>query len=437
MSWSGAVWYGHPSRKMLVIGVTGTTGKSTVVEMLAAVFQSAGKKVGIASTIRFQIADTTWNNNEKMTMLGRWKLQHMLRRMVDAGCTVAIIETTSQGLAQNRHIGVEYDCALITNLSPEHIESHGSFAAYKAAKEKLFACIAHTYRKLGTPKISVVNLAMADAQEFLVNEATRHIGFALHNVPQQNLDAVLVPDSISQTEEGSTFRLAGTQYTLALPGEYNVANALAAIAVGQAYGLSHATMSDGLKKVKGVPGRFEVVVQKPFRVVVDYAFVPEAMHAVYKAAQAFRPRHIIAVLGAAGGGRDKWKRPVLGKIAAQYAKFVIVTNEDPYDEDPMRIIDQVADGACDGGKVDGETLFRVGDRKEGIAKALSLAQEGDLVMITGKGSEEVMVVAGGKKVPFNDAAVVRELTSTARSASDPSSPPLEKGRNGGVRGGVA
>lgn len=410
LSWSGALWYGHPSRKLLVIGVTGTTGKSTVVEMLATMFRHAGKKVGAASTIRFQIGDTSSVNNEKMTMVGRWKLQKLLRRMVNAGCSVAIIETTSQGLAQNRHISVEYDCALITNLSPEHIESHGSYDAYRAAKQRLFSTLGHTYRKLGIPKISIVNLSMSDAQYFLQFPADEHIGFSLRSVSTpQGVASVLVPQKLETTEQGSTFTLDNQTFLLPLPGTFNVENALAAIAVAKAYGIPLVTIVSALETMHGVPGRFETVVKEPFRVVVDYAFVPEALHAAYKTAQAFHPNNIIAVLGAAGGGRDKWKRPVLGKIVAQYAKFVIVTNEDPYDEDPMAIINHVADGAAEHGKVDGKDLFRILDRKEGIAKALSLAQAGDLVLITGKGSEEVMVVKGGKKVPWSDQETVKEL----------------------------
>ena len=410
LSWSGALWYGHPSRKLLVIGVTGTTGKSTVVEMLAAVFRYAGRKVGVASTIRFQIGDESTVNNEKMTMVGRWKLQKLLRRMVDAGCSVAVLETTSQGLAQNRHIGIDYDCALITNLSPEHIESHGSFKAYSEAKQRLFSALSHTYRKFGIPKTCVVNLSISDAQYFLQFPADKRIGFSLQPVsPQRELSAILVPQSLATTERGSTFVLDDQQFNIPLPGVFNVENALAAIAVARAYDIPLATIVSALETMRGIPGRFEIVVKEPFHVIVDYAHEPAGLEAVYQAAQALHPNRIIAVLGAAGGGRDKWKRPVLGKIAASYAQFVIVTNEDPYDEDPVAIINQVAVGAAMHGKTDGETLFRIVDRKEGIAKALSLARPGDIVLITGKGSEQVMVVKGGRKIPWNDQETVRKL----------------------------
>lgn len=426
---TGALWYGHPSRRLLVIGVTGTTGKSTVCEMLASVFRHAGKsshstgpgrmtgKVGVASTIRFQIGDESTLNNEKMTMLGRWRLQKLLRQMANAGCSVVILETTSQGLAQYRHVGIDYDCAVMTNLTPEHIESHGSFAAYRFAKEQLFAVLATTYRKLGIPKVSVVNLAMNDAQDFLRYPADRHVGFALQNAPAPDGMTVFVPDTIKTTERGSTFTVQSQTFHLPLPGTFNVANALAAIAVAQTYDVPLATIASALEAMQGVPGRFEIVVQEPFRVIVDYAHEPAGLEAVYKAVQAFHPQRVIAVLGSTGGGRDRWKRPVLGKIAAQYAQLVIVTNEDPYDEDPMAIIAQVADGAAEAGKRDGENLFRILDRREGIHKALSLAQPGDLIIITGKGSEQRMVVKGGRKIPWSDERVVQDLLSRRSNQS--------------------
>ncbi len=413
---SGAWWYGYPSRKMLIIGVTGTTGKSTVVEFLSSIFRAAGHKVGVASTIRFQVADETWLNNLKMTMLGRWQLQHLLHRMVNAKCSVAIIETTSEGIKQRRHLGIDYDCAVFTNLMPEHIESHGSFEAYRAAKGKLFARLAHTHRKKNIPKVSVVNMDSPDAHFFLQFDADHTVGFRVSaETSLGQAQIVLRAEEITTTGKESRFLVSGSNYTVNIPGDYNVMNALAAVTVALEYSVPVAAIQSGIAAVAFVPGRFEIVAQEPFHVIVDYAFVPEALHAVYKAVQALHPHRIIAVLGAAGGGRDKWKRPALGKIAAQYADFVIVTNEDPYDEEPSSIIRQVARGAEEAGKKEGESLFSILDRKEAIKKALSLAHPHDLVLITGKGSEQSMVVKGGKKVPWSDQETVRELLRGQRT----------------------
>lgn len=409
---TGSLWYRHPSRRMLVIGVTGTTGKSTVVEMLNAAFSHAGYTTGAASTIRFQIGKESWSNNEKMTMLGRWRLQKLLRQMADAGCAVAIIETTSQGLAQNRHLGVDYDAAVLTNLMPEHIEAHGSFEKYRGAKEKLFATLASSFRKQ-YPKTSVVNLEARDASLFLRFAADQKVGYALTPVMNDAVSNAWIPEAVQTSEQGSDFMLNGVSFSLPLPGRYNVANALAAIATAATYGVPLDVCAQALKTIRAVPGRFQEIQTQPFRVIIDYAFVPEALEAVYQTAKALLPNRLIAVLGGTGGGRDTWKRPVLGKIAAQYAQFVIVTNEDPYDEDPMTIINNVADGAAGAGKRDGENLFRILNRREGIHKALSLALPGDLVLITGKGSEQSMVVKGGKKIPWSDEGVVRELLSSS------------------------
>lgn len=407
---SGAWWYGYPSRKMLVIGVTGTTGKSTVVEFLASIFKEAGQKVGIASTIRFQVAGETWLNNLKMTMPGRWQLQRLLHRMVHAKCSVAIIETTSEGIKQRRHLGIDYDCAVFTNLMPEHIESHGSFEAYREAKGKLFARLARTHRKKNIPKVSVINMDSPDARYFLQFNADHKVGYRVStDTTLDQAQLVLRAGEVTTTGKESHFVVNGSEYIVHLPGEYNVVNALAAITVALEYSVPVAAIQSGVAAVTSVPGRFEIVAEEPFRVVVDYAFVPEALHAVYKAVRALHPHRIIAVLGAAGGGRDKWKRPALGKIAAQFADVVIITNEDPYDEEPSSIIRQVADGAAEAGKKEGETLYSILDRKEAIRKALSLARPHDLVLITGKGSEQSMVVKGGKKIPWNDQATVREL----------------------------
>lgn len=420
---TGAWWYGYPSRKMLVIGVTGTTGKSTVVEFLASIFRAAGHKVGVASTIRFQVADKTWLNNLKMTMPGRWQLQHLLHRMVNAKCSVTIIETTSEGIKQRRHLGLDYDCAVFTNLMPEHIESHGSFAAYREAKGKLFARLSRTHRKKNIPKVSVINMDSSDAHYFLQFSADHKVGYRTSaDTSLDQAELVLRAEEITTTGKESRFVVNGSDYTVHLPGEYNVVNALAAITVALEYSIPVSAIQSGIASVTSVPGRFEfVTVGTPFDVVVDYAHEPAGLKAVYKATRALHSHRIIAVLGAAGGGRDKWKRSALGKIAAQYADVVIVTNEDPYDEEPRFIIRQVADGAAEAGKKEGETLYSILDRKEAIRKALSLARPHDLVLITGKGSEQSMVVKGGKKIPWSDKQVVRELTAPARFASGPSS----------------
>lgn len=397
LAWFGALLYGFPSRKLLVIGVTGTTGKSTVVEMLAAIFMKAGEKVGSSSTIRFRIGNQIWMNNEKMTMLGRFGTQRLLRDMVREGCYVAIIETTSEGIAQSRHVGISYDAAVFTNLTPEHIESHGSFERYKASKEKLFSRLHRQYRKPAIPKIIVANDDDPHADDFLRFDSDAKIRVSIKNA-HAHVDA-----------NGSRFTYADTAFTLPLPGDHNVSNALLAIVTATAYGVSTADAAKALATFSNIPGRFErIEAGQPFTVIVDYAHEPVGLKAVYRTARSMKPRRMIAVLGAAGGGRDKWKRSVLGKVAAKYATIVIITNEDPYDENPVSIMNDVAVGAREGGKKDGETLFLILDREGAIQKAIHMAKAGDIVMITGKGSEQSMVVRGRKKIPWSDAETVKK-----------------------------
>ena len=357
----GFLWFRFPSKNLAVIGVTGTNGKSTTVDMLSRIFREAGFKASSLSSIRFQILDKEWPNKRKMTMPGRFTVQKFLRNAKDVGCTHVVLEVTSEGILQHRHRFIRFDAAVFTNLSPEHIERHGSFEKYCEAKGKLFRV---------AKRVHVINADDENAAYFLKLPAKETLRYSLADAKAIDLH-------------------------LKLLGEFNIMNALAAIATAKAYGIPFEVCKKALESMEGVPGRMEVVVKEPFRVVVDYAFTPAALEKVY---QALKPA--VCVLGAAGGGRDKWKRPVLGGIAAKYCNKIIVTNEDPYGEDPMKIIEEVAQGA-------GERAEKILDRREAIRKALRAAQPGDTVVITGKGSEDSIAQAG-KKIPWDDRQVVKE-----------------------------
>ncbi|MBI3963715.1 MAG: UDP-N-acetylmuramoyl-L-alanyl-D-glutamate--2,6-diaminopimelate ligase [Candidatus Kerfeldbacteria bacterium] len=403
-----AWWYGYPSRRLTVIGVTGTNGKSTVVSLIARVLEATGHRGGATSTVLFQIGSRTWLNDRKMTMLGRFALQAFLRRMVRAGCTHAVIETSSEGIVQSRHRGIDYDVAVFTNLTPEHIESHGSYDAYRDAKLELFR---HVRRSRKRNPVAVVNLDDAEAGRFLAAGPSRRVGFSTGHptAPLQGIETFFARE-IRLTPSGSTFTVEGVPFRLQLLGRFNVENALAAIAVCAAEGIDLERIAAALADVAGVPGRLEFIdTGQQYRVIVDYAPEPVSLTKSYEVLAALPHRRIIHVLGSTGGGRDRARRPVLGRIAAEHADTVIVTNEDPYDDDPQEIIDQVAAGAAGAGKVSGETLHTFADRRDAIRFALRQAGEGDIVFITGKGSEQAMAVARGKKVPWDDRKVVREL----------------------------
>ena len=413
-----AAWYAWPSRRMVVIGVTGTNGKTTVVNLIARILEEAGEKVGLTSTVNFRIAGKDVLNDMKMTMPGRFFLQKMLHRMTEAGCRFAVIETSSQGLEQFRHLGIEYDVAVFTNLTPEHIEAHGGFDNYKQAKLKLFRHLARRPRKSlpmrgDVKKIVVANLESEHVWDFLDVSADKKYGFLAEGADAGKVAwpmAIVKALDLKLEANGSSFKVRETRFSLKMPGRYNVLNALAAISVGLSQGVPLETMARALAKVDNVPGRFERIEEgQDFAVIVDYAPEPESLKQVYAAIDRMPGKRLIHVLGSAGGGRDVARRPILGRMAGERADIAVVTDEDPYDDDPRLIIDQVAAGAREAGKKEGESLFLIDDRREAIRKAIALAGTGDVVLMTGKGAEQAIVGRGGKMTPWDERKVAREL----------------------------
>ena len=402
------VVYGNPSRKLIVIGVTGTNGKSTTVNLISKILDKAGKKSGFTTTINFKIGDKEWLNKSKMTMLGRFQLQKLLKQMVKAECKYAIIETSSQGLDQFRHLGVEYDAAVFTNLAPEHIEAHGGFENYKKAKGKLFKHLTKFKNKKidgnEIPKVIVVNVDDDHADYYLQFDADKKVKYSIDK------ESEFKANNLEVGPDNSKFDIGDLRLEIGLPGRFNVYNTLAAIAVCSTLGISMADAQAALKDIEKIPGRLEYIDEgQLFKVMVDYAPEPNSLAEVYKLINTISKNKFIQVLGSAGGGRDRARRPVLGKMAGETADYVIVTNEDPYDEDPMEIIEQVAEGAINAGKIIDKNLFKILDRREAIEKAISLADENDFILITGKGAEQAMVVSGGKKVAWDDREVVKEI----------------------------
>ena len=375
MALGGAIWYGFPSRKLIVIGITGTNGKSTTVDLTHRIFKDAGRCVASTSSLRFIIDDREWGNKLKMTMPGRFFLQRFLYEAVRKGCDTVILEITSEGVRQFRHRFIEFDTVGITNLTPEHIESHGGFEKYREAKLALFRALARSRKPRRT---AVINAEMPDAEMF------------------------------TQAARGADIKYYGRdgelKLNLKLEGEFNKQNALLAAAIANAQGVAPEIIKRALENAETPPGRLEYISRSPFAVVVDYVHTPDALQKVYETLRlaARQPSRMICVLGAAGGGRDKWKRPEMGKIANHYCDEIILTNEDPYDEDPEIIIKDIQKGIS---HKKPEVLV---DRKEAIARALAKASLGDTVIITGKGAEPWMMTKDGQKIPWDDRAVVRE-----------------------------
>jgi UDP-N-acetylmuramoyl-L-alanyl-D-glutamate--2,6-diaminopimelate ligase len=391
-AYAGVLIYRNPSSRVKVIGVTGTNGKTSVVHIASTLLKESGLKVGSISSLRFKVGEKEWKNEFKMTMPGRLHIQKFLRECVDAGCDVVLMEVTSEGVRQKRHKGITFDTAVFTNLTPEHIESHGSFENYKRAKGEFFA----------TPhRVSVVNADDPEADYFADFSSERTILYSATglDMPGECLDA----RDVSVGQEGISFVLEGTKFTAPLLGAFNVSNALAAIGVCVGQGIALADSARVFSRVQGVAGRAEIVMKEP-TVVVDYAHTPDGLSKIYEMVESVRSKEgkKICILGSAGGGRDKWKRPEMGAIADAFCDEIILTNEDPYDEDPEDIVAQVEGGVASG------RARVVMDRRVAIAEALKNAGERDIVVVTGKGAEPWMVVAQGHKVPWDDRAVVRE-----------------------------
>ncbi len=392
----GALLYGFPSSKLLVIAVTGTKGKSSTAEMINAIFEEAGYKTAVQDSIRFKIGDKTNPNELRMSMPGRFFMQRFLDRAVRAHCTVAILEMTSEGARQYRHRGIALDALVFTNLAPEHIESHGSLQAYANAKYEIGLHLARSSKR---PRVMVANADDRESTRYLTLPVEHALPFSLSgNAPYES------------TEVGGRFRFDDTDIQIHLPGEFSLKNAIAAATVARAFNIPTSTIVRAFEKLTRIPGRAERVEEhQDFTVVVDYAHTPDSLTALYDAYDHSRK---ICVLGSTGGGRDLWKRPVMGSIADARCDVVILTNEDPYDEDPRSIIDGLARGMK-------RQPVIIMDRREAIANALSLAHTGDAVLISGKGTDPCICGPRGSKEPWSDARVAREelaKRSTAKPA---------------------
>ena len=446
-----AAWYRYPSQHLIVIGVTGTTGKTSSVYFIAKVLESAGYNVGYTSTAMFDDGKREWLNDKKMTMPGRFFVQKILRRMVTNRCQYAIVETTSEGIMQFRHKFINYDLLVFTGLYPEHLESHGGFQNYKEVKGRLFAhlkdckfkyvndhkAVCHpptALKKLDYTRVKKVVIVNGDdenspyflsfwSEEQLIYTSNTEFNSSLfmENGGEDKIlkdNYVYTFSEVNPSASGTSFDLKGHTINLKLLGDFNVANAMNAALVGFNQGLSLEQVKNGLESVTCLSGKLERIdLGQDFGIIVDYSFEPRAMTKMYETMEIVPHNKIIHLLGSCGGGRDQSRRPILGTLAGEKADYVIITNEDPYDEDPQFIIEQVSAGAEAAGKKLGVNLFQISDRREAITKALKLANTGDLVLITGKGAEQYICLANGKKIPWDDRRIVREELSKITKSS--------------------
>lgn len=392
----GALWYGYPGKKLFVVFVTGTKGKSTVTELVAAILEEAGHTVALSNTIRFKIGDQSRPNLYKMSMPGRFFMQKFLYDAVKAGCDYAVIETTSEGAKLFRHLYLFPNTLIFTNLAPEHIESHGSFENYRDAKLSLRDAVVTSPKK---EKCIVSNKDDEYGAVFL--EALDVPGFTY---------SIKHAEPYVVTERGVLITFEGTSIHSPLLGKFNIYNILAAATFARTREIPTSIIKKAVEKIATIAGRGEKIEEgQPFTVIVDYAHTPDSLEALYSA---FPDKRTICVLGNTGGGRDTWKRSKMASIADTHCSMSILTDEDPYDEDPMAIIEAMKAGFTE------HTPDVIINRREAIREALNRAKPNDVVLITGKGTDPFIMGPNGTKTPWSDAQVVREELRTIQEMSN-------------------
>ena len=401
--------YGFPSNPMRVIGITGTNGKTTSSFLVKSILKAAGRKVGMLTTVSFDVDGKIERNALNMTTVNPFLMQKYLKKMKQAGCQDVIIETTSHAIDQYRIWGIDYFVTALTNVTHDHLDYHGTFKEYLETKQKLFA-MPH--------QVSVVNADDEHFEAFWNYPAKRKISYGLKTA---KLD-VTARKLLSETDS-SLFTLilpeGQTVVKLPLPGEFNVYNALTAAGIATGLGINIETIKKGLESAESVPGRMEPVtvegINLPYTIIIDYAHTPDALEKAMQSVKQAGKGRLIAVYGSCGD-RDKTKRPILGAIGGRIADIVIITDEEAYTESPRAIIDEVAVGVQRGAtkdnpKVLDSNFFKISDRKEAIAKAISLAKSGDCILVTGMGDQSYKVV-GNEHIPWSDRDVIRELIRT-------------------------
>jgi UDP-N-acetylmuramoyl-L-alanyl-D-glutamate--2,6-diaminopimelate ligase len=380
----GALIYRFPAKKLFIIGVTGTKGKTSTTEIINAILEHAGKKTALSNGIRFKIGEKSVLNKYKMSMPGRFFMQKFLYDSVKANCTHAIVEMTSEGSKFFRHKFIWLDAFIFTNLAPEHIESHGSYAKYLKAKLNLAD-------NLNGPKkntLLIVNGDDSESGNFLEKKASKKISYSLSNAKPLDLS------------NGIKMRFNKMTLYSPLLGEFNAYNILASSILAQEIGIDEETIKEAVENFKQIPGRAEKInAGQNFEVYVDYAHTKESLEALYKS---FPNKKKICVLGNTGGGRDKWKRPEMAKIAEKYCDEIILTNEDPYDEDPQEIVNEMKTA------INNKAVEIIMDRRQAIHTALTKAHKDEVVLITGKGTDPYIMTANNTKIPWLDSTVTKE-----------------------------
>jgi UDP-N-acetylmuramoyl-L-alanyl-D-glutamate--2,6-diaminopimelate ligase len=423
LPWLAAAFHGFPGRKLIVVGITGTDGKTTTCNLLYQILLAAGLKTGMISTVTAIIGDEVLDTGFHVTTPDAPDVQRYLARMVSSGLTHVVLETTSHGWAQYRVDACEFDIGVITNITHEHLDQHGSFENYRAAKMRLFQALEKTLPKpQGNPRLSVLNRD-DESYEILAHIAPKaQVSYGL------TTPADIRADSVKYFPQGIAFNAVGLDFcisiTSSLVGEYNVSNCLAALAAAMCgLGISPETAARGISALTGVPGRMERIdLGQSFTAIVDFAHTPNALRVAIETVRRMTEKRVIVIFGSAGL-RDREKRRMMAEVAIELADVSILTAEDPRTESIDGILEEMALGASSRGGVEEKTFWRVPDRGEAIKVGIRMATAGDIVMACGKGHEQSMCF-GTTEYPWDDRIAVRSAVSELMGVPGPKMPYL-------------
>lgn len=418
-----AAWYGNPSRKMVMIGVTGTDGKTTTVNLLYHILRAAGLKVGMITTVNAVIGDRTLDTGLHVTTPDALDTQKYLAQMVNVGMTHCILEATSHGIAQRRIAACDFDLAVVTNITHDHLDYHGSYEAYRAAKGDLFTWLGEGEEKEGGPaKTAILNISDT-SYEFLKSITTvRQVTYGME--PGGDVFA----DGLSSDREGLEFVVHGRGYDIQvrspLIGDFNLQNCIAAFTTAvHGLGLSPESARQGIPALSSIPGRMELIdLGQPFIAIIDFAHTPNALRKVLETSRSLTRGRVIAVFGSAGM-RDREKRRMMAEISVEMADLTLFTAEDPRTEYLDDILEEMAAGARGKGGVEGETFFKIPDRGEALRLAVNHAEAGDLVISCGKGHEQSMCF-GEVEHPWDDRIALKAALSELLGVDGPPMPHL-------------
>lgn len=399
-------FYRYPAHQLCTIGVTGTDGKTTTSNLISSLLDGAGMRNGLMTTANFKLCGQAWENTTRQSTLEALEIQQFLRRVVDADVKYAVIEATSHGLALQRVRGCAFDVGVVTNITHEHLDFHGTIENYRRAKAQLFEMLDPVRDKgLGIQPIAILNRDDASYEVLKPYCAVPILDYGFHQAAA--VRAVDVQLQANSTRFRALVPGAEIDAETQLVGRFNVSNCLAAIATATSLGVKPGEIAQGLAGVSGVTGRMERIDEgQPFTVIVDYAHTPDSLEKVLGILRPLTTGKLMVVFGSAGE-RDVQKRPIMGRIAAQMADFFVITDEDPREEDREQILREIAHGAESAGKHEGCDFLCIADRTQAIASAFANAQAGDTVLLAGKGHEQSIII-GREKMPWDDRQVARD-----------------------------